>query len=180
MIDYYLNELRLANEKLDLDDIRVFCEMVHSACEAGQQILICGNGGSAALASHMAVDIMKSHPDARAISLVDNDAIVTAIANDIAYEYVFSEQLRALARSGDLVIGISASGQSENIMKAITKGLQLECKTVVLTGNAGKHHRTRPLHKIADHAVIVESDEYGIVEDVHTSVMHIMCESLKI
>jgi len=124
----------------------------------------------------MAIDLQKAC-DARAIAL-NNMAVITAIGNDRCCDDILAAQLEVLAKQMDLVIGISASGASQNIINAIDTAKAFGCGTAVLTGNAGDD-KPRPLHTIADHGIVVDSDNYGIVEDVHCSIMHIVCEELK-
>ena len=169
----YFEKLRVTTEAVDPEDIQRFCEMVYWTAQDRRQIFICGNGGSAALASHMAIDMAKAGDDIRVISLTDNVSVITAWANDTSYVEVFSRQLKNLSASGDLVIGISASGRSPNIVEAIKTARDKDCKTAVLTGNAGSG-KQRPLHSLADHSVIVDSPVYGIVEDVHCAINHIL------
>ena len=153
--------------------------MVYQAYIDKKHIFIAGNGGSASLSSHMACDIMKSCKDpVRVISLTDNVATITAIANDYSYDHIFQARLAELVDKGDLCIGISASGVAQNIVNFIKMGVQRLCPTVMLTGNAGDANE-RPLHRLALRRVIVDSDNYGIVEDIHTSIMHIMCCHLR-
>jgi D-sedoheptulose 7-phosphate isomerase len=126
----------------------------------------------------MSIDMAKACDDIRSISLTDNVPAITAWANDTSYVEVFSRQLKNLSVSGDLVIGISASGSSPNIVEAIKTAQNKDCKTVVLTGNAGLGQQ-RPLHSLADHSIIVDSPVYGIVEDVHCAINHILFHYLQ-
>jgi D-sedoheptulose 7-phosphate isomerase len=144
------------------------------AYQADRQIFVIGNGGSASTASHIACDLGKgtSLPGKRrfrVISLTDNVATMTAWSNDVCYEDVFVEQLKNLVNPGDLAIGISASGNSENVIRAIGHARAIGCKTIGWTGfDGGK------LAQITDVSVVVDSHEYGPVEDVHLILNHVL------
>ena len=172
-IDNYADTLKFALDRLNRSDVQIFCGMVYSAWKHNRQIFICGNGGSAALASHMAIDMAKACSSIKVISLTDNVPAITAWSNDISYKEVFARQLTNLFKCEDLVIGISASGSSPSIVRAINTAKDGGCSTMALTGNAG-FGKQRPLHRIADHSVIVDSPKYGVVEDVHCSINHIL------
>ena len=175
----YLKNLRTAQEQLDLTVVQELYHLIRNAYHNGNTIFLCGNGGSAALASHMAIDLTKYSPNRiKAISLTDNVAAITAIANDFDYDFIFSYQLAEICEAGDLLIAISASGASMNMILAAEMCKQRGGLTAALTGNAGDAKK-RPLHTIADHAIIIESSIYGVVEDVHCSVMHTICQQLK-
>ncbi len=142
-----------------------------------------GNGGSASLASHFACDLSKGtlqnvHDDNekrfRVISLTDNIALMTAYSNDLGYEHVFSQQLKNLVNEGDVVIGISASGNSKNVINAISLAKKSKAVSIGLLGfDGGK------LKEIVDLKLWVNKDNYGIVEDVHSSLQHMICFAVK-
>lgn len=180
----YISHLRRTLERLALADVRACIELVMAAYQADNQIFVIGNGGSASTASHLATDLGKClHPDLsggpalpgvrrpRVISLTDNVATITAWANDTCYEDVFVEQLKNLINPGDLVIAISASGNSENVLRAIRHAKAMGCKTIGWTGFGGGK-----LKHITDVSVVVDSYEYGPVEDVHLTLNHIVCQ----
>ena len=177
-ISSYVGKLQTALKDLDRRDVQIFCGLVYSAWKHNQRVFICGNGGSAALASHMAIDIVKACPSIKVISLTDNVPAITAWSNDVSYEQVFSRQMENLFERYDLVIGISASGASPNIIEAIKTAKDRGCRTVVLTGYAGEA-LDRPLHTMPSHKVIVTSDVYGVVEDVHCAINHILFHYLE-
>ena len=177
-ISSYTLMLQASLKNLHHSGVQIFCGMVYSAWKHNQRIFICGNGGSAALASHMAIDMVKACPSIKVISLTDNVPAITAWSNDVSYEQVFSRQMENLFEHNDLVIGISASGASPNIIEAIKTAKDRGCKTVVLTGYAGEA-LDRPLHTMPSHKIIVVSDVYGIVEDVHCAINHILFHYLQ-
>lgn len=164
------------------DDIDAVVAVLLDAYERGARIFIAGNGGSAALASHFACDLEKtaSGPEprtvrrrVRAVSLNDNMATFTAWANDEGYRYVFSEQLRSHAEPRDLLIVISASGNSPNIVTALEAAAELGVKTVALLGFDGG----RAL-QLADHSLHVAVHDYGVVEGVHGVLTHVITTTL--
>ncbi len=169
----YLNSLTVALNNLDLGQIDAIVRVLKSTKTRNSNIYIFGNGGSAATASHMANDLAKKS-GLKAISLVDNISILTAWANDVAYSEVFRKQLETLLRPGDVVVVISASGESENVIKAASYASSQGNKLIVLTGFEPKNR----LAKIADIAVVVQSHDYGIVEDIHLTLNHIISDSL--
>ncbi len=168
----YLSELVL---KLDRDEIVKVINLLLDARQSGNMIFFIGNGGSAATASHFANDLAigtrtNSNPF-RVMSLTDNNAVITAIANDYGYENVFVKQLEALYSKGDLLVAISASGNSNNLLKAVNFVQKRDGITIGLTGfDGGK------LKKIADYVIHVPTGkgEYGPVEDIHMIFDHII------
>lgn len=174
----YVESLKSVLDKLPVKEIDRVVEAIEAAHAAGKQIFVIGNGGSAATASHMMNDLNKGtlghKGDApwkrfRVIALTDNVSLMTAWANDTDYNTVFSEPLKNLAQSGDLLVAISASGNSPNIIAAVEAAKQLGVKVIGLAGFGGGK-----LAKMADASVIVPSNEYGPVEDVHMILDHII------
>src|SRR5207245_2134846 len=151
-------------------DAWVVVGMMRMCCrayEAGRTQVVFGNGGSAALASHFACDIGKGTVAGRAkrlqaIALTDNVALITAWANDKAYEEIFSEQLESLAEKGDIALAISGSGNSPNVIRGLEAGRRLGVKTLVLTGFAGGRAKT-----LADLCLIVRSDNMQYIAHEH-------------
>lgn len=143
-------------------------------------IYVCGNGGSAALADHFVCDVMKGTREGRAnpvkiVSLASNGPMLTALANDISYRDVFWYQLRALASHGDMLIAISTSGNSDNIVKAIEYAADHGIEAVAMVGMDGGKMVRNPVYS---HLLHVESDNVGIIEDVHCSLMHVLAQYL--
>lgn len=151
-----------------------------AACyRAGNWLYVCGNGGSAAIANHMYCDHVKSvRTDTsltpRMMSLSANVEMMSALANDISYAEVFAYQIEALARPGDVVMTISSSGNSENVVRAIAAAQAKGLKTIALTGFQGGRTAT-----MADVNIHVPVDNYGIVEDLHQSIMHILAQAIR-
>ncbi len=178
----YIVMLKDVLDRLPLADFDRVTQAVETAHAAGKQIFVIGNGGSAATASHMMNDLNKGtlghKGDApwkrfRVIALTDNVSLMTAWANDTDYTTVFSEPLKNLANPGDLLIDISASGNSPNIIAAIEAAKKLGVKVVGLAGFTGGK-----LAKMADVAFVVPSNDYGPVEDVHMILDHILTSYL--
>jgi D-sedoheptulose 7-phosphate isomerase len=149
-----------------------------TANRAGQTVFICGNGGSAATATHFGCDLAKrpivsGQPRFRVIALTDNNALMTALGNDIGYEAIFSEQLIPLVRAGDVVIGISGSGNSPNVLNAMKVASEAGAVTVGFCGYDGGK-----LKAMVDIPVHVPSHTMAMVEDVHLMLEHAICERL--
>jgi D-sedoheptulose 7-phosphate isomerase len=150
------------------------------ACQArGRVVFVAGNGGSAATASHLACDLAKgTRPGGvaafRVMPLTDNVPLITAWANDTAYSRVFAEQLAALARPGDILVAISASGTSPNIVAAAETAAELGVTVLALTGKTGGR-----LAAMADLSVRVPSDRIELVEDAHLAIGHSLCVALR-
>lgn len=142
-------------------------------------VYTCGNGGSAAIANHLLCDYFKgigtgTSARPRVVSLSAHLELLTAIGNDIGYAEVFAHQLRGMARSGDVLLTISSSGDSENVVRAVSWAKQNEISVVALVGFSGGRCKS-----LADAAVHVAADNYGVVEDVHQSIMHILTQYLR-
>lgn len=171
--DYLNTEMEILRS-LDQEAVNTLMNMMEDARLKGKRIFICGNGGSAATASHFVCDFMKGVSLNQKVKydfecLNDNTPLMMAIANDISYDDVFVMPLRAKLHAGDLVIGISGSGNSENVVRAIAYAKENGAKTAALVGYSGGK-----LLNLADHAVHVKIDNMQIVEDVHMILDHMM------
>jgi D-sedoheptulose 7-phosphate isomerase len=171
----YLGYLAEILQQLDADAIASFIDELMDARERGARIFFIGNGGSAATASHFANDIAIGsrtwEKPFRAVSLTENTAIVTAIANDDGYDEIFTQQLRAQMSKGDLVVAISVSGNSPNIVGAVEFAKERGARTAGLTGFTGG--RLAELVDVNLH-VPTEQGEYGPAEDVHMIFDHLV------
>jgi D-sedoheptulose 7-phosphate isomerase len=157
---------------LDHEVVDRMIDVIWRGYEEGRTLFVFGNGGSAALASHFACDIGKGTVAGRAkrlktIALTDNVALITALANDKAYDEIFSEQLESLAEKGDIALAISGSGNSPNVIRGLEAGRRLEVQTLLLTGFAGGRAKT-----LADLCLIVPSDSMQHIEDAHLCATH--------
>ena len=173
-IQKYISHLQGVLERLKINDVRKSIDVIMDAYHDDKQVFVIGNGGSASTASHLACDLgkgtsVKDKKRFRVISLTDNVATMTAWSNDVSYEDVFIEQLKNLVNSGDVVIGISASGNSENVIRAMQHASEIGCRTIGWSGFGGGR-----LAAICEVNVIVDSDQYGPVEDVHLILNHIL------
>jgi D-sedoheptulose 7-phosphate isomerase len=178
-LDTYLGDLRGAIDTLPRDRILELGDALYRAYRDGKNVFTMGNGGSASTASHMAADLAKNTIERnmrrfRIVSLNDNTALLTALANDLGYENVFSEQLKNLIRAGDLLIVISASGNSPNVLGAIEYARERSAEVAAIVGFGGGRAA-----ELADLAIVVRSDHYGIVEDLHLVINHILVDHFK-
>ena len=141
----------------------------------GGRIFFCGNGGSAADAQHLAAEFtgrfLKERPSLAAIALTTNTSTLTAIANDYSYEEVFSRQIEGLAQAGDVLLGISTSGNSGNVLRAVGVARRMKVKTVAFTGKSGGK-----LASAVDHCIRVPSDETPRIQEAHILTGHILAE----
>ena len=175
----YLEYLGTLLERVDETALEATVEALLSTRRRGGQIILLGNGGSAATASHFANDLAictrSGFPQFRAWSCTDNIPAITSIANDFGYEHVFAKQLEDRVGPDDLVIAISASGTSENVLNAVRYALSRDCTVVAFTGFDGG-----PLRTLATVAVHVDTErgEYGPVEDLHMVFDHIVSNYL--
>jgi D-sedoheptulose 7-phosphate isomerase len=150
---------------------RLICE----ALRAGNKILLCGNGGSAADAQHIAAELVGRYEQERrafpAVALTTDTSALTALSNDYGYEEVFARQVEALATAGDVLIAISTSGKSPNVVRAAEKARVIRCKTIALTGCSGE-----PLASRCDLAVVIPSERTSRVQEAHITIGHLWCE----
>ncbi len=159
-----------------LDPIMEAAEMVANALRAGRKVLLCGNGGSAADCQHMASEFVSlltkdfKRPGLRAIALTTDTSLLTAYANDFGFEGVFARQVETLGSPGDVLIGISTSGNSENIIRAVQAAQTLKMATIVLTGKHG------PLAKMASVAICVPSTSTQHIQESHIAIEHALCD----
>jgi D-sedoheptulose 7-phosphate isomerase len=171
----YITYLRDVLARIDTVEIGRFINTIVDARARGATIFFAGNGGSAATASHFANDISIGSGDYdkpfRAVSLTDNVAILTAIGNDFGYQEIFVRQLRVLGRKGDVLVGISASGNSANVVSAFEYAASIGITTVALTAFDGG--RMRSMANASVH-VPTEPKEYGPAEDAHMVLDHLL------
>jgi D-sedoheptulose 7-phosphate isomerase len=165
---------------LDVDAVAAGLALLEAAHAASKQVFLVGNGGSAATASHWANDLTWGLVRAgirplRAIALTDNVPVITAIANDSSYDEVFSRQLDALATPGDLLIAISGSGNSPNVLRAVELAREKGLKTLGILGMKGG--KVGPL---VDVRVVVDASDYGPIEDLHMVLDHLALAYLRL
>ncbi len=172
--EQYLSALRKTLETIDLDKVEQAIEWFRQARAEDRQIFVCGNGGSAAAASHFVTDVVKGASYGRArrfriLALTDSTPTITAYANDVGYDAVFVEQLKNFARPGDLVMGISGSGNSPNVLRAIEYANSIGCRTLALTGRDGG--RLAPMAQLS---IRVPEPHMGRIEDAHLVICHMI------
>lgn len=175
--DYYdrFSEAVLGFDKAMLDPI---LSVFDTVTEAGGTIWMAGNGGSAGIADHSVCDIAKGtyvagHKPVRAISLSANGPLMTALGNDISYDDIYAEQLKYYLTDKDAVLFVSSSGNSENVVRACAFAKEKGVPTMAFTGFEGGR-----LKDMADHVVHIPVKNYGIVEDIHQSVIHVLTQYL--
>jgi D-sedoheptulose 7-phosphate isomerase len=171
----YLKDLANVLRKVDPQSIATAVEWLREARDADKTIYACGNGGSALIASQMVVDIVKGASYGRSkrfkmLGLTDQIGTITAYANDVSYDVVFEEQLRNFAVAGDVLIAISGSGNSPNVLRAVEYANRIGCRTIGLTTDAGGQLRT-----LAKLPVLVPSKHMGRLEDSFFAITHILC-----
>jgi D-sedoheptulose 7-phosphate isomerase len=174
----YLQRLSATISQTDLDQIDRGVALVRAAWSDGRQIITLGNGGSALTALHFVTDWSKgvflaTGKRLRGRSLLDNMGLITAYANDLSYQDVFSEQIKNVAEPGDLVVAISGSGNSENVIRAVNVANEMGCVTLGLCGYSGGR-----LKAAAQHAVWIEVDDMQLCEDMHAIFGHIVMQAL--
>lgn len=174
----YLAELKKVTEIIPLDKFEEIVNIILDAYEKKRSIFIMGNGGSGSTASHFACDINKGvsyglKKRSKVICLNDNMPIMLAYANDSSYEDIFVEQLKNFLESGDVVIGISGRGNSNNVLKAIEYANEKGAKTIGLTGFGGGE-----LAKLSQISLIVPANDIQKVEDIHLVIIHMIMQIL--
>lgn len=151
---------------------------ITEAFKNGKKLLIMGNGGSAADSQHMATELViryKKHRRALpAIALAADASLLTAAGNDISFEDIFARQIESLASAGDIVLGISTSGNSPNVLKGLEKAKETGCTTAALLGNKGGKAASR-----TDIQIIVDSDSTPRIQECHGLIIHILCELIE-
>jgi D-sedoheptulose 7-phosphate isomerase len=176
-LDEHLATINLVREQLQ-PEIAEFATKLLEVLQAGGKLLICGNGGSAADAQHFAAELVGRFEQDRqglpAIALTTDTSVLTASGNDFGFSQIFSRQVEALAVSGDAIIGISTSGNSENISEALLKARELGCITCGLTGfNGGRMAGQVDMH------VNVPVTRTARVQEAHQTILHIVCELIE-
>ena len=177
-IEEYFDSVVGCLKKIPIENIERITDILLNTYERQAKLFITGNGGSAATASHLACDLSKTilgvnpiqkEKRFQVLSLTANIAIMTAWANDEGYENIFSEQLKNMANEGDLLIVISASGNSPNIIKALEAARSLKLKSIGLLGFGGGRAKY-----LVDASIIIESNDYGYVEGAHSVLGHMI------
>ncbi len=173
----HLRTIELVQETL-ADSIKKIGQLLAQSLAHGGTLFWCGNGGSAADSQHLAAELVgrfkKNRRPLRSIALTTDTSVLTCVANDFSYHDIFSRQVEALGRPGDVLIGISTSGNSENILRAFDVAKKIGMKTVGLLGKGGGPAQTR-----VDHALVVPSDVTARIQEAHIFIGHIFCELIE-
>jgi phosphoheptose isomerase len=177
--DAYADEIARAAKTIEPAALDRAGALLIEAYARGSRAFSCGNGGSASIANHMQCDHVKGVRNAtdltpRVQSLSTNVELVTAIANDLGYEEVFVYQLQSQAEPGDVLVAVSSSGRSPNIVQALTWARDHGLRTIAVTGFDGGASR-----RVAEVSIHVECTNYGVVEDLHQAVMHILAQYVR-
>lgn len=168
------HEAAFTSLRAEEQNIALIADLVVHTLELGKKIYLCGNGGSASQADHFAGEIVGRFTTERralpAIALTVSPSVLTAISNDYGFDEVFARQLEALGEPDDLLVAISASGQSPNVLRAATVARERGMSTVALTGSGGG-----PLAPACDAALIVDSNSTPQIQEMHILAIHIIC-----
>jgi len=169
---------RYGLSNLDFGQIEKIAKIASNAIKAGNKLLIAGNGGSAADSQHFAGELvckfLKDRKGLPAISLNSNTSVLTAWSNDVSYDSVFSRQIEALGRKGDIFFGITTSGSSKNIVEAFRKCREMGITTILLEGN-----RKGEAEKLADFAIKVNLEDTPRIQECHIFIIHSICEIIE-
>lgn len=173
------NELAQMVQSISLPQLQKVLYILEHAYRCGHRVFIMGNGGSAATASHFALDLAKNTivpgvPRLKAISLTDHVPLITAWSNDTAYEHIFAEQLANLIEPGDVALAISASGNSRNVMNAITLAKESHARTVALLGTNGGQ-----IKNMVDAFVLAPGRNIEQEEDAHMILVHVITRHMR-
>ena len=177
--DAYAEEMSRAAKTIESGSLDRAAEVLARAYSRGARMFSCGNGGSAAIANHAQCDHVKNVRTAtdltpQVLSLSTNVELLTAVANDMGYENVFVYQLQSQAEPGDVLLAVSSSGRSPNIVRALTWARDHGLHTIAITGFDGGDART-----VAEVSIHVDCTNYGIIEDLHQSVMHALAQYIR-
>ena len=177
--DAYFEHYAAAAASVDRTQLAAAIAILEKTYETGGTLYVCGNGGSASISNHLACDhgkLLSTDTDLlpHVQSLAANVEVITAIANDISYDEVFAHQLKLVAGPGDVVMTVSSSGNSENVVRAATWAREQGLEVISMTGFDGG--RTAGIASVNLH---VTGDNYGVIEDVHQSLMHLMGQFMR-
>ena len=167
----------LYQDKVFIDNLFFVIEIILQCLKNKKKVIFAGNGGSASDAQHLAAEFVCRFKHDRdplpAISLASDTSVITAIANDYGYEYIFARQLQVMAQPGDVYIAISTSGKSENILKSLETAKKIGIESIALTGQSNY------IDKYADHIIKIPSCETARIQEFHIIVGHIICENIE-
>ncbi|MDA9178352.1 SIS domain-containing protein [Amylibacter sp.] len=176
----YMNEIQKGFESIDIANLGKIVDILDLAIERNSTIFTCGNGGSSSIAEHFVCDFLKGTSTNTTIqpiihSLSSCSPTVTAVANDIGYDDVFSYQLERYGKVGDILLCVSSSGNSQNILKALSTAKSKKIETISFVGFSGGG-----AIELSDNYIHIPNKNYGIIEDIHHSLMHVLAQYLKL
>lgn len=171
----YIAAQKQALDSIPVESVATLVEVLRTALRGDHQIFVLGNGGSAANASHFATDLGKGSSDKldrrfRVLSLNDNVSWLSALGNDYSYDEVFLGQLRNYGRPGDVLLALSVSGNSPNVVKALGWARDNGLRTIALVGK-----KRGAMAELAEHVIAIEDTHYGRVEDAEMGICHMLC-----
>lgn len=173
----HLQTIELVHETL-AEPIKKISQFLAQSLGKGSTLFWCGNGGSAADSQHLAAELVgrfkKNRRALRSIALTTDSSVLTCVANDYSYDDIFARQVEALGRPRDVLIGISTSGNSENVLRAFKTAKELDLVTVALLGKGGGSAKN-----LADHSLIIPSDSTARIQEAHILIGHIFCELIE-
>lgn len=173
----HIKTIELVRETL-VEPIKKMGQLLAQSLAKGGMLFWCGNGGSAADSQHLAAELVgrfkKNRKALRSIALTTDTSILTCVANDFSYDDIFSRQIEAFGRPGDVLIGISTSGNSENVLRAIKLAKEMGLVTVALLGKGGG-----PVKDLVDHSLLVPSNTTARIQEAHILIGHILCELIE-
>lgn len=165
----------LLNSELSIDAITRTADLIVNAIKTSNKLMICGNGGSAGDAQHIAGEFLcrfyKDRKPMPAIALTTDTSVITSISNDYSYEQIFSRQINGLGKKGDVLLGISTSGTSKNVLEAFRVAREMNITTILLTGSTD-----RTIATFSDIIINVPSTDTPFIQEMHLVVEHIICE----
>ena len=173
----HLHTIELVREEL-AEPIKKISKLLAQSLANGGTLFWCGNGGSAADSQHLAAELVgrfkKNRRALRSIALTTDTSVLTCVANDYSYDDIFSRQVEALGRSGDVLIGISTSGNSENVLRAFKVAKKTGLKTIALLGKDGGYTKD-----LSEHALVIPSDSTARIQEAQILIGHILCELIE-
>jgi D-sedoheptulose 7-phosphate isomerase len=175
--DEHFSTLELVNDKLD-EIIELVGKQLAASLANGGTLFWCGNGGSAADSQHLAAELVgrfkKNRRALRSVALTTDTSVLTCVANDYSYNDIFSRQIEALGRSGDVLVGISTSGNSDNVIQALKTAREMGLITIAMLGKDGGTTK-----KLVDHSLIIPSNSTARIQEMHILIGHILCEIIE-
>lgn len=172
------SQLKLSIAETSVDIILEAAKLMVNTIKEGGKILLCGNGGSAADAQHISAELVGAFQMNRkplpAIALTTDTSILTSVGNDYGFEDIFTRQVRALGRPGDLLLGISTSGSSKNVLKALGVAKELGILTMALIGSPKS-----PMDNVADVVIHIQSTNTARIQEMHITIGHILCDYIE-